>query len=80
MLVLFTDLARDINPDMADQLGRTLMLLHEGALVAHGLNILADPISHASDQFRSHSGRLVLDGEIRRRCPDRRVSVQLPES
>ncbi|GLY68483.1 TetR/AcrR family transcriptional regulator [Amycolatopsis taiwanensis] len=50
MLTLFTDLARDIDADQADQLGRTLMLLHEGALVAHGLNIFSDPTSHAREQ------------------------------
>lgn len=53
MLALFTDLVRDITPDGADPLGRTLMLLHEGALVAHGLNILADPISHAREQAQA---------------------------
>jgi AcrR family transcriptional regulator len=42
MLRLFTDLA----PDHA----RTLMLLHEGALVADGLRILPDPIGHARDR------------------------------
>lgn len=49
MLALFTDLVRDVTPD-ADRLGRTLMLLHEGALVANGLNTFADPIAHARDQ------------------------------
>lgn len=53
MLALFTDLAGDITPDGAGQLGRTLMLLHEGALVAHGLNIFADPIGHAREQARA---------------------------
>ncbi|MFF5479448.1 TetR/AcrR family transcriptional regulator [Streptomyces sp. NPDC012935] len=50
MLSLFTRLARDIAPDDGDRLGRTLMLLHEGALVAHGLNTFPDPIAHARDQ------------------------------
>ncbi|MGW1613135.1 TetR/AcrR family transcriptional regulator [Streptomyces sp. NPDC002285] len=50
MLALFTRLARDVAPDDADRLGRTLMLLHEGALVAHGLNTFPDPIAHARDQ------------------------------
>lgn len=50
MLALFTDLARDIAADQVDQLGRTLLLLHEGALVAHGLNTFSDPISHAREQ------------------------------
>ena len=42
MLRLFTDLA----PRQA----RTLMLLHEGALVAHGLRVFPDPIGHARDE------------------------------
>ncbi|MFE5891905.1 TetR/AcrR family transcriptional regulator [Streptomyces sp. NPDC056468] len=50
MLALFTRLARDVAPDDADRLGRTLMLLHEGALVAHGLNTFPDPIAHARAQ------------------------------
>ncbi|KKD01979.1 TetR family transcriptional regulator, partial [Streptomyces sp. WM6386] len=53
MLALFTDLAGDITPDGGDHLGRTLMLLHEGALVAHGLNILADPFGHAREQAQA---------------------------
>jgi AcrR family transcriptional regulator len=44
MLALFTDLTGDAG------LGRTLMLLHEGALVAHGLGIFPDPIAAARDQ------------------------------
>lgn len=47
MLALFTGLVRDIAPRRATKLGRTLMLLHEGALVAHGLRILPDAIDHA---------------------------------
>ena len=50
MLALFTRLARDIAPQDADRMGRTLMLLHEGALVAHGLDTFPDPIAHARDQ------------------------------
>ncbi|WP_069759679.1 TetR/AcrR family transcriptional regulator [Streptomyces sp. LUP47B] len=42
MLRLFTDLA----PEQA----RTLMLLHEGALVAHGLRVFADPIAAAREE------------------------------
>jgi hypothetical protein len=42
MLRLFTDLA--------SEQARTLMLLHEGALVADGLRILPDPIGHARDR------------------------------
>lgn len=34
----------------ADRLARTLMLLHEGALVAHGLDVFPDPIAHARQQ------------------------------
>ncbi|AKZ58330.1 Transcriptional regulator [Streptomyces ambofaciens ATCC 23877] len=36
----------------ADRLAGTLMLLHEGALVAHGLGVLPDPFGHALDQAR----------------------------
>lgn len=50
MLALFTDLAGDIAPAQADGLGRTLMLLHEGALVTNGLNTFPDPIGLARDQ------------------------------
>ncbi|MFC5216262.1 TetR/AcrR family transcriptional regulator [Streptomyces coerulescens] len=53
MLALFTGLARDVVPggtDDAERLGRTLMLLHEGALVAHGLDVFPDPVTHARDQ------------------------------
>lgn len=50
MLDLFTQLSRDLSPEGAGHLGRTLMLLHEGALVAHGLNIFPDPITHAREQ------------------------------
>lgn len=50
MLALFTGLARDIAPRRAAKLGRTLMLLHEGALVAHGLNVFPGAIGHARDE------------------------------
>ncbi|MFD7128179.1 MULTISPECIES: TetR/AcrR family transcriptional regulator [Streptomyces] len=53
MLDLFTRLARDVEglgPGAADRLGRTLMLLHEGALVAHGLKVFPDPVAHARDE------------------------------
>ncbi|WP_434097537.1 TetR/AcrR family transcriptional regulator [Streptomyces viridosporus] len=53
MLALFTDLAGDIAPEGADRLGRTLMLLHEGALVAHGLGVFADPIGRAREEARA---------------------------
>ncbi|MFD4640119.1 TetR/AcrR family transcriptional regulator [Lentzea sp. NPDC058436] len=49
MLALFTDLVRDVVPN-AVQLGRTLLLLHEGALVANGFGTFPDPIGHARDQ------------------------------
>ncbi|MEU9191352.1 TetR/AcrR family transcriptional regulator [Streptomyces sp. NPDC048484] len=47
MLTLFTDLVRPLAPATADSLGRTLMLLHEGALVAHGLRIFPGALDHA---------------------------------
>lgn len=52
MLDLFTGLAREIDPAGADRLGRTLTLLHEGALVAHGLGIVPDPFGAALDEVR----------------------------
>ncbi|MEV0523568.1 helix-turn-helix domain-containing protein [Streptomyces sp. NPDC050439] len=50
MLALFTGLARAVAPRRAAELGRTLMLLHEGALVAHGLRIFPDAIDHAREE------------------------------
>ncbi|WP_461083295.1 TetR/AcrR family transcriptional regulator [Streptomyces deserti] len=50
MLALFTRLAEDLVPGGGDRLGRTLMLLHEGALVAHGLHVFPDPLAHAREQ------------------------------
>ncbi|KAB8195991.1 TetR family transcriptional regulator [Nonomuraea phyllanthi] len=47
MLALFTRLAGDVTSEGAGDLGRTLMLLHEGALVAQGLGVFADPIGQA---------------------------------
>ncbi|WP_395574914.1 TetR/AcrR family transcriptional regulator [Streptomyces sp. BK79] len=58
MLGLFTRLAREAEADGAadaagaDRLARTLMLLHEGALVAHGLGVFPDPFGHALAQVR----------------------------
>lgn len=49
MLALFTGLARDIAPRRASRLARGLMLLHEGALVAHGLRTFPDAIGQARD-------------------------------
>ncbi|MFG3110217.1 TetR/AcrR family transcriptional regulator [Streptomyces tendae] len=57
MLDLFTGLAREIDAAGADRLARTLMLLHEGALVAHGVGVLPDPFSTALDQVRELLGR-----------------------
>ena len=53
MLALFTGLAEEIRPEQAGDLARTLMLLHEGALVAHGLAVFPDPITHARDQAQA---------------------------
>ncbi|MDL5205181.1 TetR/AcrR family transcriptional regulator [Streptomyces sp. ALI-76-A] len=50
MLALFAGLVRDIAPARADDLARTLMLLHEGAMVAHGLGVFPDPIGGARDR------------------------------
>ncbi|WP_447041787.1 TetR/AcrR family transcriptional regulator [Streptomyces sp. DSM 118878] len=47
MLGLFTGLAREFAPREAERLGRTLMLLHEGALVASGLRIFPGAIERA---------------------------------
>lgn len=61
MLELFTGLAREIGAGGAagaDRLGRTLMLLHEGALVAHGLGVFPDPFGHAADEVRDLLGRV----------------------
>ncbi|WLW58382.1 TetR/AcrR family transcriptional regulator [Streptomyces sp. YU58] len=54
MLALFSDLVSDLPPDRpAADLARILMLLHEGALVAHGLRIFPDPIGRARDEARA---------------------------
>ncbi|MCX4832113.1 TetR/AcrR family transcriptional regulator [Streptomyces sp. NBC_01016] len=47
MLELFTRLAGDVAPDSARELGRSLMLLHEGALVADGLDVFPDAFGRA---------------------------------
>lgn len=65
MLALFTGLAGGVAPDQADHLGRTLMLLHEGALVAHGLNIFPDPVSHAREPTQM---LLTVAGKSAGRC------------
>ncbi|GHD29918.1 TetR family transcriptional regulator [Streptomyces violarus] len=53
MLALFAGFAADIAPDEPVSLARALMLLHEGALVAHGLGIFPDAIEHAREQARA---------------------------
>ncbi|MCI3223986.1 TetR/AcrR family transcriptional regulator [Streptomyces sp. NP-1717] len=60
MLELFTSLAREVTApgeaagsEAADRLARTLMLLHEGALVAHGLGIFPDAVGLAREQARA---------------------------
>ncbi|WP_255305972.1 TetR/AcrR family transcriptional regulator [Streptomyces sp. Wb2n-11] len=66
MLALFTDLARGVGDnrgagsnrgkdrsgdrDGAARLGGILTLLHEGALVTHGLGVLEDPFTHAREE------------------------------
>jgi len=52
MLALFTGLAREAGPPEAERTGEALMLLHEGALVAHGLGTFPDPIGAAAEQAR----------------------------
>ncbi|MER5437969.1 helix-turn-helix domain-containing protein [Streptomyces sp. NPDC002790] len=47
MLELFTRLASDVAPDTARELGRSLMLLHEGALVSDGLDVFPDAFGRA---------------------------------
>ncbi|NEB74582.1 TetR/AcrR family transcriptional regulator [Streptomyces sp. SID14478] len=47
MLELFTRLAQDVSPDAARELGRSLMLLHEGALVSDGLDVFPDAFGRA---------------------------------
>ncbi|GAA3653712.1 TetR/AcrR family transcriptional regulator [Streptomyces chitinivorans] len=56
MLTLFTLLAADIAPGRAGDLARTLMLLHEGALVANGLGIFPDAAASAREQARALLG------------------------
>ncbi|MGA4846942.1 TetR/AcrR family transcriptional regulator [Streptomyces sp. G5(2025)] len=60
MLALFTGLAREVSPDGAERLARTLMLLHEGGLVAHGLRVFPD----ALDQARGDAERLLAGGAV----------------
>ncbi|WP_438305905.1 TetR/AcrR family transcriptional regulator [Streptomyces sp. HUAS TT11] len=67
MLHLFADLTSKAVTTDSEQLARTLMLLHEGALVAHGLAIFPDPIGHARDQ-----ARILLDVAMREETPGER--------
>lgn len=53
MLDLFTELSAKIGGDRAGHLGRTLLLLHEGALVGHGLGVFPDALTHAREQARA---------------------------
>ncbi|POX37800.1 TetR family transcriptional regulator [Streptomyces sp. Ru73] len=50
MLRLFTGLTHEIAPEAAEQRARTLLLLHEGALVTHGMGVFPDPLGHARGQ------------------------------
>jgi AcrR family transcriptional regulator len=61
MLTLFTDLVRPLAPASADTLGRALMLLHEGALVAFGLRIFPGALEQAREQ-----AAVLLDGAVGR--------------
>ncbi|MBT2413633.1 TetR family transcriptional regulator, partial [Streptomyces sp. ISL-12] len=56
MLELFTRLVGELGPGEADRVGRVLMLLHEGALVAHGLGVVPDPFGDAREQARELVG------------------------
>ncbi|MCQ4119003.1 TetR/AcrR family transcriptional regulator [Rhodococcus tibetensis] len=48
MLELFTQICTDAAVPGAPELARTIMLLHEGALVAYGLHVFEDPFALAS--------------------------------
>jgi AcrR family transcriptional regulator len=56
MLALFTGLTEEIAPETAESTARALMLLHEGALVAHGLGVFPDAIAQAREQARALLG------------------------
>jgi AcrR family transcriptional regulator len=56
MLALFTRLTEEIAPETAESTARALMLLHEGALVAHGLAVFPDAIAQAREQARALLG------------------------
>ncbi|MET8690325.1 helix-turn-helix domain-containing protein [Streptomyces sp. NPDC004732] len=71
MLALFTGLAEEIAPSGGEagkggvRLGRALMLLHEGALVAHGLQLFPDAIDEARGEAEALSGAAVEQGRGR---------------
>ncbi len=49
MLDLFTQITRHAGVTAPEQTARTVMILHEGALVAHGMGVLPDAISTARE-------------------------------
>ncbi len=59
MLALFTGLAEEIAPRGAVRLGRALVLLHEGALVAHGMRLFPDAVDQARGEAEVLTGALV---------------------
>ncbi|MEV7192363.1 helix-turn-helix domain-containing protein [Streptomyces sp. NPDC093510] len=61
MLALFTGLAEEIAPRGAARLGRTLMLLHEGALVAHGLHVFPAAVDQAREDAAALLGAAAED-------------------
>ncbi|GHH48347.1 TetR family transcriptional regulator [Streptomyces candidus] len=53
MLDLFTTLAAGLAPERREELGRALLLLHEGGLVAHGMGVFPEPLLCAREQARA---------------------------
>lgn len=53
MLALFTGLAEEYAPGEGERLGRELMLLHEGSLVAYGLGVFPGSLELATGRARS---------------------------
>ncbi|MQA98662.1 MAG: TetR family transcriptional regulator [Streptosporangiales bacterium] len=53
ILALCTRLAGEHFPGHGERLGRELMLLHEGSLVAYGLTIFPDALDLATDRARA---------------------------
>ncbi|MFC8868303.1 TetR/AcrR family transcriptional regulator [Streptomyces sp. NPDC057148] len=62
MLDLFAGLAQEAGVADGDRLARTLMLLHEGALVAYGTGVLPDPFAVALDHVRATLGKDAAPG------------------